>query len=278
MLSISAFAISISRFPGSADFFGTFSFSASDKLFGEVHQLENERMLERLHSGEVLAGLDDDFRDPDLVRFCECLAEEDISLVAALLRLEVIRLVEIHRVDLLHGDKILDVDRLRRLEIDALEILFAQDDELSFRVLVAFHDLLPRHFLAVLLGNAFVVHWAQVPRPQEPKFQILPPRRRVNGDRDVNEPKADIAFPNRTHFMMKSHRGRHLRGFALAARSAERRQALSEEHGLLPVWCWVSPNTDFYSGFQGGVAVDTAGNVYVADSNNDDIRRIAPAD
>ena len=79
-------------------------------------------MLQRLHPGEILARLDDDFRDPDLSRLLQRLAQQDIGFVAAFLRLEIIRFVEIHRVDFLQVDEILDIDGLRRFEIDPLKI------------------------------------------------------------------------------------------------------------------------------------------------------------
>jgi len=88
-------------------------------------------MLERLHPGEVLARLDDDFRNPDLASVLERLPKEDIGLIAAFLRLKVIRLVEIHRVDLLDIDEVLDIDRLRRFQVDPLKIFLAQDDKLQ---------------------------------------------------------------------------------------------------------------------------------------------------
>ena len=75
--------------------------------------------------------------------------------------------------------------------------------------------------------------------------------------------------------MMKSHRGRHLRGFApardpprgakrfLGARAVASSGAGVTQHRLL-------------LGVPRGVAVDATGNVYAPDSNNDDIRRISP--
>ena len=126
-------------------------------------------------------------------------AQQHVGFVAAFLRLEIIRFVEIHRIDLLQVDEILDVDGLGRLEIDALKILVVQDDELPFFVFVAFHDLVPRNFLAVLLRDAFVIDRAVILRSQQAEFQLFLPRRRIKRDRDIDEAKTDTALPDCTH-------------------------------------------------------------------------------
>ena len=78
--------------------------------------------------------------------------------------------------------------------------------------------------------------------------------------------------------MMKSQRGRHLRGFALQRDSAEKRQALSEEHGLLRLLVLGIAQHGLLLGVPREAAINTTGQAYVANRNNDDIRRISSAD
>ena len=68
MLSTSFFAISFSRFPDfqllrHVQFFGVGQF------LGEMHQFQDERILQRFHAGQILARLDHDFGDADLLVF-----------------------------------------------------------------------------------------------------------------------------------------------------------------------------------------------------------------
>src|SRR4029077_10815179 len=121
-------------------------------------------------------------------------------------------------------------DRLRRFQVNPLKIFLVQDNELPFLVFVAFHDLIPRHFLAVLFRDPFVIYGAQIALAEKTKFQILAPRRRIKGNRDVNESEADTAFPNRTHLIKNSQRSGRLRGLAWRVRgndSPAARSALS---------------------------------------------------
>src|SRR5207249_10006221 len=61
---------------------------------------------------------------------------------ADLLRPEVVVPLPVQRRNLRRIDETRDVQRLRRLQRDLLEVLVFQDDVLAFRVLEAFHHLL----------------------------------------------------------------------------------------------------------------------------------------
>src|ERR1700688_1390086 len=104
-----------------------------------------------------------------------------------------------HRIDFIKIDKILDVHRLRRFQIDALKIFVFQDDGLPFLVIITFHDLVPWHLFAVGFRDPFVIDGTQIFRPQQAKSKLLFPRRRIKGDGNVDETETDAAFPNCAH-------------------------------------------------------------------------------
>ena len=167
------------------------------QFIGEVHQLENERTVLRLHTGEVLPRLNHYLGDTDFVRVFKRVAQKRVRFIAAFLRLKIVRLVEKHRVDLLLIDEVLNVHRLGGLEINTLEIFVLQNHVLPLLVLIALHDLVPGDFLAILLCDAFVINGTQIALTQQTKLKFLASRRRIKSNRDVNQAEADAAFPDR---------------------------------------------------------------------------------
>ena len=77
-----------------------------------------------------------------------------VRLLAALLNLEVIRLLEVARVDLRLVDEIHDVDGPCRLESYLAEVFIVEDDVMARLVLVAPHQLLVLDPLLVTLADA----------------------------------------------------------------------------------------------------------------------------
>jgi hypothetical protein len=55
--------------------------------------------------------------------------EEPVRLLAALLRHVVVRLPEVDGVDLVERDEVADVDRMRELDVEAVEVLGLDRDE-----------------------------------------------------------------------------------------------------------------------------------------------------
>ena len=80
-----------------------------------------------------------------------------------------------------------------------MKIFVLQDNVFALLVFVAFDDLVPGDFLAVFFGNALVVDWTQVFRPQKPELEFLLSRGGMKRDRDVNQTKTDTALPNCSH-------------------------------------------------------------------------------
>ena len=161
-----------------------------------MHKLEHKRGAFGFYAREILARLDHNFGDPNLLALFKRIAQKHVGLVPALLRLEIIRFVKIDRVDFIEIDKILNVDRLRRFQIDALKVFVFEHDEFPFLVLVTFDDLIPGTSLPSFLGHAFVIDRAQVGLAQKPKLKLLPAGRRIQGDGDIDQTEADCAFPN----------------------------------------------------------------------------------
>jgi len=156
------------------------------QFLSEMHQFQDEDTILRFHSGEILARFDGNLGDSYLTGLRQRLAQQDISFVAPFLWLQIVGLIEEYRIDFLLIDEILDVYGLSCLEIDALKIFILQNNVFSFFVFVAFDDVIPRYFLAVLLCYALVIDRAQILRAQKPKFQFFSAGGGVEGNRNID--------------------------------------------------------------------------------------------
>ena len=130
------------------------------EFFSEMHELENEHAIFRLHPGEILPRFNHHLCDSNLLAALERVTQEHVGFVATLLRLQIIWFIKKHWVDFIDLDEILDVYGLRCFQIDALKILILQHDVFPFFVFVSFYNLVPWHLFAVLFSNPFVVHRA----------------------------------------------------------------------------------------------------------------------
>ena len=112
-------------------------------VVGEEERLQRERVALRADEAEVLLAPEHELADrghPGLLHRAEQ------QHVRAALRIggrrrEVVRPVEVHGVDVLERDEAEDLDRLRALERDRLEIGLLDDDELALRDLPALDEL-----------------------------------------------------------------------------------------------------------------------------------------
>src|SRR4051794_23741121 len=151
---------------------------------------------------KIFAVADHHFRNADFPGADERLVQKRVRLFAAFLRLEEVGLVEEFRIDLCLFDEISDVDRVRRLDLHFREIFVLHDDEAAALVLETLHDFRRGHFFLINLGDLLIFDRAEVARAELPEAEFLLARGGVNGDRDVNEPEADAAFPNWSHKRM----------------------------------------------------------------------------
>ncbi len=170
-----------------------------DQLIGKTHQFQHEEIAVGFDRRQVLAGSDDHFGDASFVRVRQNLAQQVVGAGPTLLRLEIIRPIKIHRIDLGQLDEINDVDRIGRFEVDALKVLVLQDDELPLLILVALHDLFPRNFFSIHLGDALVIDRAKILGAEQAEFQLLGATGILQRDRNAHEAEADGSFPNGAH-------------------------------------------------------------------------------
>ena len=84
------------------------------KFFSKMHQLENKDAVLRFYAGEVLTRFDYDLGDSHLFALLESIPQKDVGFVASFLGLQIVRLVEKHRIYVFLIDKILDVHGLGR--------------------------------------------------------------------------------------------------------------------------------------------------------------------
>src|SRR5262249_57591409 len=97
----------------------------------------------RFYTRQILAGLDYNFSNADLLAVLQRIAQERISFVSAFLRLQIVRLVEEHWIDLFLIDEILDVHGLGGFKNNSLKNLFPQHYVFPLFLLLAPHALLP---------------------------------------------------------------------------------------------------------------------------------------
>ena len=178
-------------FSGSFSRPGISSVSELDDLARPVHELEHERSsigltaamysLVRMTTRAIATRL----------RRRQRLAQQRVRVASLFGRLEIVRLVEEHRVDLVELDELDDVDRLRRLRIDLLEIFVGEHDVLALLVLVALDDLVPRYRFAVDAADALVLDAPFVFGVQQIKREIVGLHRRKELDGNRNEAEVD---------------------------------------------------------------------------------------
>src|SRR5438105_4677078 len=99
-----------------------------------------------------------DLADADGAGAANRLTQQGVRLLATLHGEQIVRRLEVPRIDFVGADEIEDLDHLRRLERGGFEILVRHFDEAAFRILVTFDDVVPRDRLAILLANALVTY------------------------------------------------------------------------------------------------------------------------
>src|SRR5437762_491426 len=142
---------------------------------------------------------DHHFGDTDLTGPAERLMQNGVGFFSTFLRLQEIRPVEKLWINLFQIHEIGDVNGMRGLDPNLLKILILHDDITTALVFEALHNLIGWNFLRVGLRDLFVSDWAEIAGTKLPKAKLFLARGRVNRHRNINQPKADAAFPNRSH-------------------------------------------------------------------------------
>ena len=169
------------------------------ELVAEAQRRQRQRVADGLQRAEVLALAQHERAHAHALGLGQRVAQQRVRLGGGLaLGRQVVRLAEVEEVDGAGGNEVTDGERLRRLRARPREVLLGQHDELTFLVLVALHDLGPRHLDALRLAHALVIDGTRVLGVEQPKVDLLRPlgggvETHGNGD----ETEADCALPYR---------------------------------------------------------------------------------
>src|SRR5439155_593608 len=146
---------------------------------------------------EALLAAHDELGERDAPLRAHRVGEESIRLLAAFVRAEVVRLLEVDRVHRRERHELRDVDDLRRLALQRLELLVADADVLVLRELVpaderrAVHDLVADRAEVLEFDAGAALGVEQVERDG------LRRGGRVELDRDRDQPERDRPGPDR---------------------------------------------------------------------------------
>ena len=167
-------------------------------LVGVVHGLQQEHAFIGTERSEVLLVADDHLRDAHLPGLVERLDQKAIGLLCPLLRNEVVRLAEIDRVDLFERDEIADVDRVRELDVEPIEVLVLEWNEPALLDLEPADDLVGVDMLACVLAHLVVADRGQIVLVEEVELQLLGVDRRVHLHGNADQSERDRSAPDRS--------------------------------------------------------------------------------
>ena len=169
-----------------------------DDLVGEDHRRHPERVVaDRAHRDELLLGADDDGRDRDAARVAHGLEQQPVGLGAARPGREVVRVVVVDRVDVVERDEVLDLDRLRLLGIERLELARLDQHVAIGRELIALDDVLVGHLVARRRIDALLLDAHAGLAVELMKAHGLARHGGVELDGDGHQPEGDGACPDR---------------------------------------------------------------------------------
>src|SRR5262249_55708389 len=127
-------------------------------LVRPVQGVQHERAVVAADRDETLAVTQRELRDGEAAGLLERLLEERIRLGRGLLRLEVVRRLDVELLGYLGLlDERGDVDGLAGAERQLLEVLVGQLDVAAFLVLVCALDIIPRDLVIAFLAPALVL-------------------------------------------------------------------------------------------------------------------------
>ena len=171
-------------------------------LVGPHHRLQHDHVVRDPQHGDrgALPQRDGDHGHPVGVE--QRLAQQGVGLGAGLLRLEVVGLLEQHRVDLVAGHELLDRDLARRRRGQLGHVVVGEDDHLAVLGLVALGDVGVRDLLAVDRADPLVLDPAAVLGVHLAERHVVRLGRGVELHRHADQPERDRALPDRTHRLL----------------------------------------------------------------------------
>ena len=173
----------------------------STHVFGVIEGLERERVAERANEAEVLLAPEHELADRGHLRVLHGPQKEDVRtpLRLGVGRREVVGAVEVDGVDLLDRDEAEDVDRLRALERDRLEVGFLDHDELALGELPALDELVGLDIALVERAIALLLDRRSALAVEGAEGRVLALLGDRQPDRDVDEAEVDGSVPDSAH-------------------------------------------------------------------------------
>ena len=132
----------------------------------------------------------------------ERLAQQGVRLGAGLLGLEVVALLEQHRVDLVGRHELDHVDLVARGHRQGVQVLVGEGDQLAVVGLVALDDVGVLDLLPVQRARPLVLDPATVGRMHLVEPDVVVGRRRVRLHRDAHQTERHRAAPHRAHIRL----------------------------------------------------------------------------
>src|SRR5262249_6449331 len=133
------------------------------------------------------------------------LDQQRVRLLASLVGDEVVRLLEVERVDLVEVDELLDVDLVAALGTERVDLRLLHDHVLALRDLVAALDVVGGDFLTGLVGNLAVADARAGSLLELVEADVFALRRTDELHGHLDETEADRAGPNRARHRVPSY-------------------------------------------------------------------------
>ncbi len=122
-----------------------------------VELLHDEDAVHRPHQHQILLASRRVLAQRRAAGVLERLGEQPVGSLATLVGAEEVRLLEVEAVHLGEGNELVDVDGVRGLLVERLDLLGREDDVLALGELVSLGDLVPLHDLVVLGADVLLL-------------------------------------------------------------------------------------------------------------------------
>ena len=126
------------------------------------------------------------------------LGQQAVRLLAALVRPEVVDVLEVHRVDPLEGDELVDVDRRARGRLDRTQLGVGEAHPPVVRELIALDQLAALDDALAVRAIELLADARATVLVQQVERRLLRACRDVEPDRDGDEAEADRPRPDGT--------------------------------------------------------------------------------
>ena len=153
-------------------------------------------MLPRPDEHRVLALMHGQLRDGGVAGLIHGVDEQMVRFAAGVFGNQVIRAVEVERVDLVHLDELEDLHAVGRLRLDLLDLRVLHEDILVFDVLVPLDNLGALDRAVTRRAVQLLAHARVTRAVQLVEAHPFAARRGEQAHRDRDQAKGDIALPD----------------------------------------------------------------------------------